>query len=274
MDFLPFHRDEITAQSLAGHVAKGRAAIRPFMPDQHREFFALLPYLFTATLDQRGWPMASLLSGRAGFAHSPDPATLRIDALPAPDDPAASGFAVGAPIGVIGLDFTTRRRNRLNGRIAATDAGGLGVEVEQSFGNCPQYIQRRLPTERPKAANAVEPLAGLDEAARRTISAADTLFVASRSRPEAGPDGGLDMSHRGGNPGFVGIEGDTLVIPDFRGNRTACIDWHPQDAPVGAERSWRLRVERAWRRRDALPFTWRFGDSAPTTLATGTWSRT
>ncbi len=305
MDFLPFHRDEITAQSLAGHVAKGRAAIRPFMPDQHREFFALLPYLFTATLDQRGWPMASLLSGRAGFAHSPDPATLRIDALPAPDDPAASGFAVGAPIGVIGLDFTTRRRNRLNGRIAATDAGGLGVEVEQSFGNCPQYIQRRLPTERPTAANAVEPLAGLDEAARRTISAADTLFVASRSRPEAGPDGGLDMSHRGGNPGFVGIEGDTLVIPDFRGNRfyntlgnllgdpragllfidfdsgdllqlqgTASIDWHPQDAPVGAERSWRLRVERAWRRRDALPFTWRFGDSAPTTLATGTWSRT
>lgn len=302
MDFLPFHRDEIEAQSLAGHVAKGRAAIRPFMPDQHREFFVLLPYLFAATLDPQGRPMASVLTGRPGFAHSPDPAALRIDALPSSDDPAASGFAEGAPIGLIGLDFTTRRRNRLNGRIAGIDAAGITVEVAQTFGNCPQYIQTRTPTPRAAAAGKVEPLARLDEAARRAISAADTLFVASRSRPEAGPDGGLDMSHRGGKPGFVGIEGDTLVIPDFRGNRyyntlgnllgdpragllfidfdsgdllqlqgTASIDWHPQEAPIGAERSWRLRVERAWRRRGALPFAWRFGDYAPTTLATGTW---
>ena len=27
------------------------------------------------------------------------------------------------------------------------------------------------------------------------------------------------MSHRGGKPGFVGVQGDTLAIPDFRGNR-------------------------------------------------------
>ena len=303
MDFLPFHRDEIAAQTFAGHLAKGRAAIRPFMPDQHRQFFVLLPYLFAATLDPRGWPMASVLSGRPGFAHSPNPEALRIDALPSSDDPAASGFVEGAPIGLIGLDLTTRRRNRVNGGIAAVDAAGLTVEVAQSFGNCPQYIQTRVPMPRPAAASRVEPLSGLDEAARHMISAADTFFVASRSRPEAGPDGGLDISHRGGRPGFVGIEGDTLVVPDFRGNRyyntlgnllgdpragllfidfdsgdllqlqgTASIDWHPQGAPVGAERSWRLRVERAWRRRAALPFTWRFGDYAPTTLATGTWS--
>ena len=78
-DFLPFHSDERTAQGLAGKVA-GRAAIRPFMPDQHRDFFALLPYLFAATLDARGWPMASVLTGETGFVQSPDPATLRIAA--------------------------------------------------------------------------------------------------------------------------------------------------------------------------------------------------
>ncbi len=92
--FLPFHEDERVAQALAGHSA-GQAAIRPFMPDQHRAFFASLPYLFAATLDARGWPMASALTGAAGFVQSPDPATLRIAALPAADDPAAAGLRRG-----------------------------------------------------------------------------------------------------------------------------------------------------------------------------------
>jgi hypothetical protein len=52
----------------------------------------------------------------------------------------------------------------------------------------------------------------------------------------------------------------------------ATIDWHPAGSgPAGVERLWRIEVARAWRRRDAFPFAWRFGDYAPTTLATGTW---
>ena len=66
MTFLAFHEDEAKAQVLAGHQRPGRAAIRPFMPDQHREFFALLPYLFVATPDADGWPMASVLTGEPG----------------------------------------------------------------------------------------------------------------------------------------------------------------------------------------------------------------
>ena len=121
MTFLAFHEDEAKAQALAGHQRPGRAAIRPFMPDQHREFFALLPYLFVATPDADGWPMASVLTGEPGFVQSPDPATLGIGALPASDDPAAPTFIAGAEIGLLGLDFTTRRRNRANGRLVAID---------------------------------------------------------------------------------------------------------------------------------------------------------
>ena len=29
----------------------------------------------------------------------------------------------------------------------------------------------------------------------------------------------MDISHRGGRPGFVRVDGDVLTIPDFRGNR-------------------------------------------------------
>jgi predicted pyridoxine 5'-phosphate oxidase superfamily flavin-nucleotide-binding protein len=306
MTFLAFHEDEAKAQALAGHQRPGRVAIRPFMPDQHRQFFALLSYLFVATPDADGWPMASVLTGEPGFVQSPGPATLDIGALPASDDPAAPTFVAGTEIGLLGLDFTTRRRNRANGRLVAIDVaidkGGLTVAIAQSFGNCPQYIQTREPSPSAAAGAPVERLDRLDDAARALIAASDTFFVASRSR--SGIDGGgLDMSHRGGRPGFVGVIGDMLAIPDFRGNRfyntlgnllgdpragllfidfasgdilqlqgRAAIDWHPEgNGPAGAERLWRVEIARAWRRRGAFPFTWRFGDFAPTTLATGTW---
>lgn len=301
MTFLPFHEDEARAQALAGHQRAGRAAIRPFMPDQHRAFFTLLPYLFIAVPDADGWPMASVLTGEPGFMQSPDPNTLSIAALPAPDDPAAPAFVAGAETGLLGLDFTTRRRNRANGRLVAVD-DGLTVGIAQSFGNCAQYIQTRTPSPRAGAGAPVERLDRLDTAARTLIAASDTFFVASRSRAGIG-DGGLDMSHRGGKPGFVGVSGATLAIPDFRGNRfyntlgnllgdpragllfidfasgdilqlqgRATVDWHSAgNGPAGAERLWRIEVTRAWRRRGAFPFAWRFGDYAPSTLATGTW---
>jgi hypothetical protein len=111
------------------------------------------------------------------------------------------------------------------------------------------------------------------------------------------------MSHRGGRPGFVGVHGDTLAIPDFSGNRffntlgnllgdpragllfvnfgtgdvlqlqgTATIDWHPGEiGPAGTERLWRVRIERAWRTRSAFPYLTIFGAYAPTTLQTGIW---
>lgn len=302
MTFLPFHADELAAQALAGKGA-GRAPIRPFMPEQHREFFPLLPYLFAATPDSQGWPMASVLTGPYGFVSSSDPTTLRIASLPRDDDPAVPNFAAGTEIGLIGLDLTTRRRNRVNGRIAAM-GDGFTVRVAQSFGNCAQYIQTRAPVPHPVAATVtVEDLGMLDDAARATIANADTFFVASRSRPELGVEGGLDMSHRGGRPGFVGVHDNTLSIPDFRGNRffntlgnllgdpragllfidfdsgdllqlqgSVTIEWHPDgQGPSGAERLWRVEIERGWRRRAVFPFRWRFGDYAPTTLATGTW---
>lgn len=301
MDFLPFHADEQAAQALAGY-RMGRAPIRPLLPEQHREFFGLLPYLFTATPDAQGWPMASVLTGAPGFIASPDPTTLRIDALPRDGDPAAPGFAAGSDIGLLGIDLSTRRRNRANGRIVTRDER-LTVHIAQSFGNCPQYIQTRKVVGRDRKAGQVETLAGLDEAARDLIESADTLFVASRGRAALGAEGGFDMSHRGGRPGFVGVHGDTLVIPDFRGNRffntlgnllgdpragllfvnfgtgdvlqlqgTVTIDWHPGEiGPEGTERLWRVRVARAWRTHWAFPYLTIFGDYAPTTLQTGIW---
>src|SRR5262249_4681339 len=108
---------------------------------------------------------------------------------------------------------------RANGAIVARDSVGFTLAVRQSFGNCAKYIQRRAVQPAPQSPGGVETLASLDDAARGLIAQADTLFVASRSRPDVGAAGGLDMSHRGGRAGFVRLDGDALVVPDFAGNR-------------------------------------------------------
>jgi uncharacterized protein len=306
MNGTPFHADELAAQKLAGG-GSGGGGIRSFMADQHRRFFQLLPYIFTGTSDAGGWPLAAMLTGAPGFAHSPDPVTLRIDALPDGNDPAAATFSRGSEIGILGIDFSTRRRNRANGEIADMDAGGFTVDVRQSFGNCVQYIQGRMAhAEEPVSIDA-EPLPGLDGEASGMIARADTFFVASRSRPQSGAAGGTDISHRGGRPGFISVAGDRLTIPDFRGNRyfntlgnllgepragllfvdfergdllqlqgVTEIDWSSDAGRMidGAERSWRFHAVRGWRRRAASPLRWSFVDYSPFTQRTGTWRET
>jgi len=299
----PFHLDELKAQALAEQSSPG-SGIRSFMPDQHREFFALLPYLFLATADHRGWPVASVVTAPPGFVQSPDPTSLHIAALPDAADPASAGLARRAPIGLLGLDFTNRRRNRANGIVRALDTRGFTVAVTQSFGNCAQYIQTRRPlAQAGSSPSPVAALARLDDASRRVIADADTFFVASRSRENLA-SGGLDISHRGGRPGFIGVHADELVVPDYRGNRffntlgnllgdpragllfidfetgdllqlqgRVTIDWTPKPPlPAGAQRLWRFAIENGWRRQGAFPLTWTFDEYAPTTLATGVWA--
>ena len=103
------------------------------MPEQHRLFFAALPAIAAATVEADGWPTATLLTGPPGFVTALDPVRLRIAAK----DPA---FGTGQPIGLLGIDFATRRRNRANGDIIAVTSGNFEVRVRKSFGNCPKYI--------------------------------------------------------------------------------------------------------------------------------------
>jgi predicted pyridoxine 5'-phosphate oxidase superfamily flavin-nucleotide-binding protein len=281
-------------------------AIRDFMPDQHREFFAMLPTLFVGSVDGQGRPWASVLSGRPGFVLSPDPRSLHVAAKPIAGDPLNDHLRLGAQLGLLGLQPETRRRNRMNGHIATLDDSGFTVEVEQSFGNCPQYIQARAP----RFAAASETPRLLREAARLSpraaamLGQADTLFIATSADGE-----GVDMSHRGGRPGFLRVEeidGATqLILPDFRGNKffntlgnialnpragllvmdyatgdvlqltaRAEIVWDgPEvDSFAGAERLLRLTVEEGHIIEGGLPLRWSEPDYAPQLAGTGSWA--
>ncbi|AOF82614.1 pyridoxamine 5'-phosphate oxidase family protein [Methyloversatilis sp. RAC08] len=215
----PFHDGERALQAQAGMQARmaevGPRAIRDHMPDQHRDFFALLPFLVIGSVDADGQPWASVLSGPPGFVQSPDPRTLQVAARAHPDSPLAAHLRVGAPLGLLGIQPHTRRRNRMNGSVIRAGEAGFDVEVEQSFGNCPKYIRTReafyFGDDEPPA--MAQPLPALDDAARALIRRADTLFIASAHAA------GVDVSHRGGEPGFVTVgPGDLLTLPDYAGN--------------------------------------------------------
>jgi len=215
----PFHDGERALQAQAGMQARmaevGPRAIRDHMPEQHRDFFAQLPFLVVGSVDADGQPWASVLSGPPGFVQSPDPRTLQIAARAHSDSPLADHLQVGAPLGLLGIQPHTRRRNRMNGSVVRAGDAGFDVAVEQSFGNCPKYIRTReafyFGDDEPAA--PAQPLAALDDAARTLITRADTLFIASAHAE------GVDVSHRGGAPGFVTVgPGDLLTLPDYAGN--------------------------------------------------------
>ncbi|MDO9220814.1 MAG: pyridoxamine 5'-phosphate oxidase family protein [Thiobacillus sp.] len=173
-------------------------------------------------------------AGTAGFIGSPDALHLLIRARPTADDPLYPTLIVGASIALLGIEQTTRRRNRMNGIVERIDDDGLLVGVQQSFGNCPKYIQaRHAEYAKREGSGAVHTAAALNERSRPIIACADTLFIATAhtdanhattlSQAVIAPRliaHGVDVSHRGGKPGFVRIDNDrTLTLPDFAGNR-------------------------------------------------------
>ncbi|MBV9566709.1 MAG: pyridoxamine 5'-phosphate oxidase family protein [Hyphomicrobiales bacterium] len=222
----PWHEGERAAQRLAGVAERmdvvGKRVIRPFMPDQHRLFFATLPFVILGSVDQEGWPWASLLSGEPGFVQSPDAVTLDITARPSRGDPLAHSLALGERLGMLGIELSTRRRNRVNGEVIRADAEGFSLRVDQSFGNCPKYIHPRQhagPSVGIGSSSMFESFTVLDQRARALITEADTFFVASYMPAREGAPQSTDVSHRGGPPGFLRLAaGGSITVPDYPGN--------------------------------------------------------
>ncbi len=311
VDATPFHEGELALQERVGVKEKvarfAPRGIRPFMPDEHREFFEQLPFGLVSSLDQSGQPWASLVWGVSGFATSPDPTTLHVAGSIAPGDPLSRNLTVDAPIGILGLELETRRRNRANGVVTARDGDAFAMHVTQSFGNCQKYIQVRHTKLRrspflPAPSSVTEEGSSLSPEARSIVAASDTFFIASRSAHPSltGHGEGVDVSHRGGLPGFAHAiderDGAVVTFPDYVGNflfntlgnieadprvgllfvdfgrgglltlaGEATIVWDGPDvrAVDGAERLVRVRVRGGRRIDDALPFAWSDPSFAP-----------
>jgi predicted pyridoxine 5'-phosphate oxidase superfamily flavin-nucleotide-binding protein len=211
------------------------------MPDQHRAFYQQQPMLFVAHTDKDGWPWGSVLSAPAGFIQAKKK-SVRIQAIPVKGDPLntalesfirdssdeSSDISEGLPrLGFLGLDMSTRRRNRFSAELTSADKDGFNLNILSAFGNCPKFIQRRKINSSPakkKRPITAQTFSHFDQKLSQLISTSDTFFVASTSEiPEKQHDRasyqGADISHRGGKPGFVRVDNNKcLTIPDYQGN--------------------------------------------------------
>ncbi|MCC5480281.1 pyridoxamine 5'-phosphate oxidase family protein [Streptomyces barringtoniae] len=239
-----YHAGSLAVQELLGvrdradHV--GRSLGQDIKPVA-AAFLELQPLLVVGAADPgTGRVWASALTGAPGFVRATGPRRMSVvtdrrqggrpggeqgrvrsaaAAGPHPhdaiDDPLTAALKTqGTRIGTIALDPRTRRRMRLNGRLGPTPRG-FAVEADQVFSNCPKYIQRRetYETLEDRTPGIPTRLTELGPQQAEFVRAADTFFLATVH------PAGADVSHRGGNPGFVQVTSPhELTWPDYPGN--------------------------------------------------------
>ncbi|BDA45470.1 probable 3-ketosteroid-9-alpha-monooxygenase, ferredoxin reductase at C-terminar half [Coccomyxa sp. Obi] len=230
----PFHPGEKAIQSLVGARDVSEALGRSWHSDKlspiTATFLTRHSLLYFTSRDSEGNIWASALVGKTGFVSSPDDGHLCVSPLrKIHGDPAR--LEVGNYIGTTAVVLETRQRARVNGKIESLSQDELNIAVQNSFFSCPKFIQARrldLLSEELERIDESRPVHKggheLGPAERDLIERADTFFIATGYEgplPDGDGHAGLDISHRGGFPGFVRVDGPgTLKWPDYLGNLT------------------------------------------------------
>ncbi|EHK18186.1 uncharacterized protein TRIVIDRAFT_45249 [Trichoderma virens Gv29-8] len=200
------------------------------------------PLVALGTLDNKGQPWTTVWGGEIGCTRPVAEDVLRfdskVDTLHDPvfkalfgSDQTKAGHAV-PPNGekrkmmaALTIDLEGQDRVKLMGNMLAGIEGKdgrvrLAMDIEESLGNCPKYLNRKEIV--PNDAHPVLMPQGLPlpQEAVDLIGKADTLFLSSTNGKS------MDTNNRGGPPGFVRIiqndeEGVVLIYPEceFSGNR-------------------------------------------------------
>ena len=212
-----WHEGELAVQRRVGVGEVSARGIRSYIPEALLDFLNEPRLIVFASVDseQRTW--ASLRVAEPGFLRVLDPLTLASEPANVDGDSLLKNLQDNPNVGMLIVDLATRRRVRINGEAEVLPDDGMRIHARQVYGNCPQYIQLRVKHPEPSSAKMPSLLsraASLSAAQQEWIGRADTLFIAS-----AHPDRGADASHRGGNPGFIKVDGSGgLIIPDYSGN--------------------------------------------------------
>ncbi|MGU3431999.1 pyridoxamine 5'-phosphate oxidase family protein [Actinomycetes bacterium M1A6_2h] len=215
-----FHNGELTVQRHAGVQAMAARLEGMVAPAELRRgtdaFLASARFAALTARDRTGRLWTSPLIGPPGFLHADTPTELHARTSLAAADPLVD-MPAEQPVGLVVIDFTTRRRLRINGHLTRSDTDDLTIAVEQAYGNCPQYIHpRTVQTDRTDAQLSRDPLHSGTSLQRNEIDvvrSADTFFLGTTH-----PASGNDASHRGGPAGFVSATPRHLSWPDYPGN--------------------------------------------------------
>lgn len=216
----PFHEGERAVQARTGETGAALLNARMIadtIPQGAWPFLTRQPWAILGGEGAEGRLWCSALVAAPGFASAEDGGgALSLDLAPArihPSDPLLPALEAGQRLGLLFLEPSTRRRLRVNGRLAEAGPRRLRLAVEEAFPNCPKHIRPRA-FESGGSHGLARHGSDLDDAARELIQSADTLFLATSH-----PARGFDASHRGGEPGFVEVlDGRRLRLPDYAGN--------------------------------------------------------
>jgi len=294
----PFHEGERAVQERAGvsrMADKIATGVDDSIPPPAQEFLRRRYVVQLGSVSPRGAVWGSQRVGPPGFMTCPDERTVRIEAAAVPGDPLLENLRGDPRLGLLAIDLPTRRRYRVNGRAFLEGDEVIAIRVDQAYGNCPKYIQRREPVEALDVHPADRDVAHgavLTEPQRTFVESADTFFLAT-----AHPDAGADVSHRGGRPGFVRVSGERMLVwPDYAGNTMfmslgnlavnphagllfvdfdsgttlqltgrARVDWDAARAATfpGAQRVVELEIDETVETRNASPLRWKLVEPSP-----------
>ncbi|MFS0726966.1 pyridoxamine 5'-phosphate oxidase family protein [Paenibacillus sp. 1P07SE] len=215
-----YHEGELAVQRRTGEEAAARQngrTIRNELPAGAVRLFQDQTFAIVSSTDKLGKVWCSCITGEPGFIRVIDAQTIQLTAGPVEGDPFLPNVKLQPEIGILVIDLLKKRRVRMNGQGMLDANHHLIVKVEQAYGNCPKYIQKRTCEE----GSSMLRLPGistrerfLSGAQREWIRNADTFFIGS-----AHASGKADASHRGGSPGFVQMEDErVLIFPDYVGN--------------------------------------------------------
>lgn len=314
-----FHAGEKAIQRKLGVEEKmakfGKMVVRDHMPQQHRDFYQQLPFIFVGHADEAQQVWASMLIGDEGFISSPNDRQLHISGEVLRGDPLRNTLNSSKQhnrMGLLGIELSSRRRNRMSAKLSRRTEQSIELEVLQTFGNCPQYIQTRKlrKVESLSSFKSLE-ITSFNQETADFISKSDSFFVASSNvtdnRHTLSDSDGADVSHRGGMPGFVEVSDEiTLTIPDYMGNNhfntfgnivenpkvgllfvdfenghlltltgVANILWDDERTALfkGAQRLWQFKLNKGFWLRNVLSYRWELEQFSPNTMMTGTWSQ-
>jgi len=294
---MKFHRGEMAVQNRAGaqqEAARNGAGIHAQIPLPAYYFLQQRRFASAGFTDQSSRVWCSILTGEPGFLQAVGADTITIQLSTSADPLLVEHLGVEHDLGLLVIDFATRRRMRFNGG-AHVENGKIMLRTREVFGNCPRYIQMRniVDTKQPVSASGVRASSeGLQPAHVELITRTDTFFIAT-----AFNETGADVSHRGGMPGFVQVlSPSSIAWPDYDGNKmfqtmgnltvnpaagllfldfdsgdilqltgTTEIQWAEEAVRSfpGAQRVIRFAIEQVSATSNAVPFAWKFIEYSP-----------
>ncbi len=292
-----FHSGELAVQTKVGVQANADRLVHLLdgvIKPAAQTFLQQQSWAIASSVDTNGHVWASPLTGAPGFVQPLTDHSIQINAVPIAGDPLGAALQSGNAMGLLVIDLATRRRLRLNGTLAIQPDGAIQLHTKQVYFNCPQYIQLRhleTPAIAPVGLGEAIVNSALSPSQQQWLAQVDTFFIAS-SHPD-----GADVSHRGGNPGFVQVvNANKLVFPDYAGNNmfntlgnlfqqpqagllfldfeqgntlqltgTTQIVWDSEAlaAFAGAQRLIEFELSQAIATTNAMPHRWRFVEYSP-----------